>query len=181
MTDTITLTGLVATQPRHLVTSEGLPITSFRLASPQRRFDRSQDRWTDADTNWYTVTGFRQLAINIAGSLSKGDRVVVTGRLRMRDWTAGDKAGTNIEVDADSIGHDLSWGTAIFTRSISTASAAAQAGEAAHDGEQQPGEAEASLPAADRAEPGGLAEVGASAEPGGFADVEAADEVSAPF
>ena len=40
MTDTITLTGLVATTPRHLVTSEGLPITSFRLASTQRRYDR---------------------------------------------------------------------------------------------------------------------------------------------
>ena len=43
MPDAITLTGLVATNPRHLVTSEGLPITSFRLASTQRRFDRSQE------------------------------------------------------------------------------------------------------------------------------------------
>lgn len=120
MTDTITLTGLVATIPRHLVTSEGLPITSFRLASSQRRFDRAQNRWIDADTNWYTVTAFRQLALNISGSIEKGERVIVTGRLRMREWTAGERAGTNIEIDADSIGHDLSWGTARFTRSIST-------------------------------------------------------------
>jgi single-strand DNA-binding protein len=121
MTDIITLTGLVATTPRHLVTSEGLPITSFRLASTQRRFDRSQERWIDGETNWYTVTAFRQLAINVAGSIQKGDRVVTTGRLRIRDWTAGDKAGTNIEVDADAVGHDLSWGTAAFTRSIASA------------------------------------------------------------
>ncbi|WP_354568397.1 single-stranded DNA-binding protein [Glaciihabitans sp. UYNi722] len=121
MTDTITLTGLVATPPRHLVTGEGLPITSFRLASTQRRFDRSQNRWVDGETNWYTITGFRQLAINITGSLQKGERVVVTGRLRIRDWAAGEKAGTTIEVDADAIGHDLSWGTSTFVRSISAA------------------------------------------------------------
>jgi single-strand DNA-binding protein len=118
MTDTITLTGLVATTPRHLVTTEGLSITSFRLASTQRRFDRSRDRWVDGDTNWYTITCFRQLAINVTGSVLKGDRVVVTGRLRIRDWTSGEKAGTNIEVDADAVGHDLAWGTTSFSRSI---------------------------------------------------------------
>jgi single-strand DNA-binding protein len=134
MTDTITLTGLVATQPRHLVTGEGLPITSFRLASTQRRFDRTQNRWVDGETNWYTITGFRQLAVNIVGSIQKGERVVVTGRLRIRDWIAGEKAGTTIEVDADAIGHDLSWGTSTFVRSISAATidpAAASLEEAA--------------------------------------------------
>jgi len=120
MTDTITLTGLVATTPRHLVTSEGLSITSFRLASTPRRFDRSRDRWVDGDTNWYTITCFRQLAINVSGSVLKGDRVVVTGRLRIRDWSSGEKAGTNIEVDADAVGHDLTWGTTTFSRSISS-------------------------------------------------------------
>lgn len=120
MTDTITLTGLVATTPRHLVTTEGLSITSFRLASTQRRFDRSRERWVDGETNWYTITCFRQLAINVSGSVLKGDRVVVTGRLRIRDWTSGEKAGTNIEVDADAVGHDLTWGTTAFSRSISS-------------------------------------------------------------
>ncbi|MHC5795760.1 single-stranded DNA-binding protein [Lacisediminihabitans sp. FW035] len=119
MTDTITLTGFVATVPNHLVTGEGLPITSFRLASTQRRFDRSRNLWVDNGTNWYTVTSFRQLAMNTNSSIKKGERVIVTGRLRIRDWTAGEKVGTSIEIDADSIGHDLSWGTASFTRSMS--------------------------------------------------------------
>lgn len=121
MTDTITLTGFVATVPNHLVTSEGLPITSFRLASTQRRFDRSRNLWVDNGTNWYTITSFRQLAMNTNSSIKKGERVIVTGRLRIRDWTAGDKVGTSIEIDADSIGHDLTWGTASFTRSMSSA------------------------------------------------------------
>jgi single-strand DNA-binding protein len=122
MTDTITLTGFVATAPNHLVTGEGLPITSFRLASSQRRFDRSRNSWVDGGTNWYTVTAFRQLAMNANSCIKKGERVIVTGRLRIREWTAGEKSGTNIEVDADAIGHDLGWGTAAFTRSISSAS-----------------------------------------------------------
>lgn len=121
MTDIITLTGLVATTPRHLVTAEGLPITSFRLASTQRRFDRSKERWTDGETNWYTITTFRQLAINVAGSIAKGDRILATGRLRIRDWETEERKGINIEVDADAVGHDLSWGTAAFTRTIATA------------------------------------------------------------
>jgi single-strand DNA-binding protein len=125
MTDSITLTGLVATAPRHIVTSEGLAISSFRLASTQRRFDRSTERWIDGETNWYTVTGFRQLAINVASSISKGQRVVVAGRLKIREWENGERSGTTIEVEADSIGHDLAWGTSDFTRNISSTAASA--------------------------------------------------------
>jgi len=119
MTDTITLTGLVATTPRHLTTSEGLAITSFRLASSQRRYDRKQQKWIDADTNWYTISAFRALAENSAVSVVKGDRVIVSGRLRIRDWENTDRSGTTVEIEADSIGHDLTWGTSAFTRVVS--------------------------------------------------------------
>ncbi len=120
MTDTITLSGFVATAPRHLVTGEGLPITSFRLASTQRRYDRRTGEWVDGETNWYTVTGFRQLALHTAASVAKGDRVIVTGRLRIRDWSSGERSGTTIEVEAEALGHDLAWGTAVFTRATSS-------------------------------------------------------------
>jgi single-strand DNA-binding protein len=116
MVDSITLTGLVATTPRVLTTSEGLAITSFRLASSQRRFDRACNRWVDGDTNWYTVSSFRTLAVNAADSVQKGDRVVVVGKLRIRDWGNTDRSGVGVEVEADVIGHDLSWGTSTYTR-----------------------------------------------------------------
>jgi single-strand DNA-binding protein len=122
MSDTITITGLIATTPRHVVTSEGLPITSFRLASSQRRFDKATATWVDASTNWYTVTAFRQLAINAVPSLSKGDRIVVSGRLRVRDWQTDDRTGTNVEIEAETLGHDLFWGTAVFTRLVALGS-----------------------------------------------------------
>jgi len=92
--ETTSVSGLVATTPRHLITSEGLAITSFRLASSHRRFDRSQNRWIDGETNWYTVTAFKQLAINVSTSISKGDRIMLTGKLRVRDWDNGERAGT---------------------------------------------------------------------------------------
>lgn len=129
MSDTITITGLIATTPRHVVTAEGLPITSFRLASSQRRFDKAADKWVDASTNWYTVTAFRQLAINTVPSLSKGDRIVVTGRLRVRDWQNDDRTGTSVEIEAESIGHDLFWGTATFTRTAGAVDAQRDATE----------------------------------------------------
>ena len=118
MQESIVVSGLVATTPRHLVTQDGLPITSFRLASSQRRFDRNQNKWIDGDTNWYTITSFRQLAINSAGSVNKGDRIIVHGRLRVRDWDNGERNGTSVEVEADSLGHDLTWGTSTFIRTV---------------------------------------------------------------
>ena len=121
MPDTITVGGVIATEPKHVVTTEGLKITSFRLASQQRRFDRSQSKWVDADTNWFTITAFRQLAENAQASLSKGDRVLVRGRLRMRDWTSGERTGVSIEIEAEGIGHDLAWGRTEFRRVLRTA------------------------------------------------------------
>lgn len=118
MSEQINVTGLVATTPRHLVTQDGLPITSYRLASSSRRFDRSQNKWIDGETNWYTVSAFRQLAINSVGSINKGDRVIVVGKLRVRDWDNGERAGTSVEIEAEAVGHDLSWGSSSFTRTV---------------------------------------------------------------
>jgi single-strand DNA-binding protein len=118
MSESFTVSGLVATTPRHLVTQEGLPITSFRLASSKRRFDKTKKIWVEGDTNWFTITSFRQLAINSAASISKGDRIVVSGRLKIRDWDNGERSGTSVEIDADSLGHDLVWGTAEFSRTV---------------------------------------------------------------
>ncbi|GAA2087984.1 hypothetical protein GCM10009840_27650 [Pseudolysinimonas kribbensis] len=158
MPDTITVTGLVATTPRHLVTSDGLPITSFRLCSTLRRYDRAENKWVDADTNWYTVTTFRQLATNVVGSVAKGQRVVVTGRLRVREWATEDKHGTNVEIDADALGHDLSWGTAVFSRTV----AASAAAEATQSGETA-----------------GHADAGDASEAVGDGDAEPGDELAA--
>jgi single-strand DNA-binding protein len=82
------------------------------------RFDPSVAKWVEGDVNWYTVTSFKQLAINVSGSVSKGDRIFVTGTLRVRDWDNGERSGTSVEIEAQSLGHDLAWGTTTFTRNV---------------------------------------------------------------
>jgi single-strand DNA-binding protein len=86
------------------------------MASSYKKFDRTKKEWVDAETNWYTITSFKTLATNTASSISKGDRIVVSGTLRVRDWDNGTNSGTSVEIEADTIGHDLSWGTSSFVR-----------------------------------------------------------------
>ena len=119
MSDQLSVSGLVATSPRNVITKDGLSVTSFRLASTQRRFDRETNSWIDAETNWFTVSAFRQLANNIALSINKGDRIVVNGRIKVRDWDNGERTGTTIEIEAESLGHDLTFGTSVFERVLS--------------------------------------------------------------
>ncbi|MEV7762355.1 single-stranded DNA-binding protein [Curtobacterium flaccumfaciens] len=116
MNDIITVCGIVATEPRHLVTETGIAITSLRLASPSRRWDRATAAWVNGATNWYTVTAFRSLASNVYKSLKKGDRIVVAGRVRIRTWERDGRGGTSVEIDADGIGHDLAWGISNWLR-----------------------------------------------------------------
>lgn len=113
---TVTLIGNVATEIRSTRSREGVPITSFRVASTTRRFERGKG-WTDLDTIFVTVICWRQLAEHVASSFAKGEPVIVAGRLRMRHWTADDgRSGTAVELEATAAGHDLSRGVAAFTR-----------------------------------------------------------------
>jgi single-strand DNA-binding protein len=114
----LTVCGNVATTPRSVQTNEGLSITSFRIASTARKFDRGTQRWVDAETTFLTVTCFRGLADNVAASLDKGQRVIVTGKLRVKPWARDGKSGTNVEIDAWSVGHDLAFGTSTFNRIV---------------------------------------------------------------
>ncbi len=135
MTDIITVRGYVATEVRLTLAQSGLPISGFRMCSTERRFDRETNTWVDGHTNWYSVSMFRQLATNAGVSIKKGDRVIVTGRLKVRPWiNAEGRTGTAVEIDADAVGHDLMWGTANFKRT------AADRGESpgSGGGEEQP-------------------------------------------
>jgi single-strand DNA-binding protein len=114
---TITISGLVATTPRHIVTADGLPITSFRIAETEGYTSEADGKFKE-HTNWYTITSFRQLGINTAGSISKGERILVTGKLVVRDWDNGERAGTSVEIEATNIGHDLYWGNSSFVRNV---------------------------------------------------------------
>jgi len=116
MTDTITIVGNIATAPEQKVLPSGVTVTRFRVASGTRRFDRQSSAWVDGPTNWYGVSAFRGLGENAARSLHKGERVVVTGRLRLRAWENDGKRGMEAEIDADALGHDLMFGVSRYER-----------------------------------------------------------------
>jgi len=146
--DTLTVAGVVATPVKHTVTSEGLDVSQFRLASSSRPFDAATRSGVDGETNWFTVVAFRHVAANIAASIEKGHRILVTGRLKVRDWQTDEKKGTNVEIVADAIGHDLAFGTSLFTRRLRTPASDAGAGgsEPAEEGFPVDAQEPAALP-----------------------------------
>jgi single-strand DNA-binding protein len=118
MIDSIATSGLIATEPQHTVTSDGVARTSFRLASSPRKFNRTTKTWEYGPTNWFTVTAFRHLALNLSRSIHKGERILVMGRMRVREWKKDERGGIVVEITADAVGHDLTWGTAAYERNI---------------------------------------------------------------
>ncbi|UQA95358.1 single-stranded DNA-binding protein [Streptomyces halobius] len=121
MNDTmVTLVGNAATAVEHRQTTAGVPVARFRMAATSRRFDRTRECWTDAETSFYTVRSWRALADNVAASVAVGEPLVVHGRLRVREGEQSPERGGQrwfaAEVDAVAIGHDLSRGTAAFRR-----------------------------------------------------------------
>lgn len=116
MSTPLCIIGTIATVPRVGRSSSGIAYCTFRVASNERRYDREKGHWVDGDTNWVTVNSFRSLAEHAGKSFSKGDRVVVSGRLRVRKWVNGEKRGTAVEVEAEAVGHDLRFGTSRFTK-----------------------------------------------------------------
>ena len=117
MNDIITtVIGNAVTDVSLRVTSAGTSVASFRFASNSRRFDKSTNSWVEQEPSYLSVTAWSQLAENVALSVHKGQGLVVTGKLKVRQWQDADKSGTNVEIDATSIGHDLNRGTSEFTK-----------------------------------------------------------------
>lgn len=116
MTEYITVVGNIASEPERRALPSGEPIAKFRLAATTQR--RKEDgSWVDGHTSWYTVSAFRRLGEHAITSLAKGQRVIVTGRFRVRSWDSPTGTrGTEAEIDADALGHDLLFGTTKFTR-----------------------------------------------------------------
>ena len=113
----VCLTGYVATQPVTKTVKSGAINLSMRVAWTPRKQDRVTGEWIDGNTSYVTVICWRKLATNAAICVRKGDPVVVKGRLSIRPYE--DKQGAQriaVEVEANSVGHDLSRGVAQFQR-----------------------------------------------------------------
>lgn len=113
----VTLVGFVATEPKVRYVNSNTPVANMRIGSTVRKIDRETGEWRDGETSFYSVTCWRNLASNAAFCLRKGQPVIVTGKLRVNSWES--KAGqqrSEVVVDAEAIGFDLTRGLAQFSR-----------------------------------------------------------------
>jgi single-strand DNA-binding protein len=112
----ITVMGNVASDVQSRPAHGGF-VTSFRLASQRRYFNRRLGRWVEEEAAFYRIVCWRSLAENVRDCVKKGEPVVVQGRLKLKDWTDEDgHTRTDAEIDAWSVAYDLMRGTAAFTR-----------------------------------------------------------------
>jgi single-strand DNA-binding protein len=111
-----TIVGNLVEDPEVRFTNTGIAVTNLRVAVTQRV--QQDGQWRDGDTSFFKVNVWRGQAENLAESLGKGDRVMVTGRLRQRSWETpeGEKRSVT-ELEADEVGASLKWATAKVERS----------------------------------------------------------------
>lgn len=114
---TLTLIGNLTSDPELRFTPSGSPVANFTVASTPKTFDRNSNAWKDGETLFLRCAVWKEPAENVAESLQKGMRVVVTGRLKSRsyDTKEGEKR-TVIELEVDEIGPSLRYATAKVTR-----------------------------------------------------------------
>ena len=114
---TITIVGNLTSDPELRFTPSGAAVASFTVASTPRYLDKSTNEWKDGDALFLRCSVWRQLAEHVAESLHRGERVIVTGRLKQRsfDTKEGEKR-TVVEVDVDEVGPSLRYATATINK-----------------------------------------------------------------
>lgn len=131
----ITIVGNLTADPELRYTQNGLPVANFTIASTPRTFDRQANEWKDGEALFFRASLWREFAEHVAGSLTKGSRVIATGRLKQRSYK--DREGNDrmsIELEVDEIGPSLRYATAQVTRATGgTGSTGGRSGVAAGD------------------------------------------------
>jgi single-strand DNA-binding protein len=117
----ITVVGNLTSDPELRYTQNGLAVANFTIASTPRSFDRASNDWKDGEALFLRASVWREFAEHVAGSLTKGSRVVATGRLKQRSYeTKEGEKRTSIELEVDEIGPSLRYATAQVTRTSSS-------------------------------------------------------------
>ena len=113
----ITVVGNLVADPELRFIPSGAAVANFRIASTPRTFNRETNQWEDGEALFLTCNCWRQMAENVAESLTKGMRVVVTGKLRQRSYqTKEGESRTVFEVEVDEVGPSLKYASASVSR-----------------------------------------------------------------
>ncbi len=118
---TLTIVGNLTADPELRYTPAGHAVAEFTVASTPRNYDRERDEWRDGEPLFLRCTAWRQLAEHTAESLTKGTRVIVTGRLRQRSFELTEGVTRTVtELDVDDLGPSLRYSTARVTKTTRT-------------------------------------------------------------
>lgn len=132
MNDTIiTVIGNLTADPELRYTQNGLPVANFTIASTPRTFDRQANEWKDGEALFLRASVWKEFAEHVAGSLTKGMRVIAQGKLKQRAYQ--DREGnqrTAIELEIEDIGPSLRYATAQVTRAAGGSRGQQAAGDA---------------------------------------------------
>jgi single-strand DNA-binding protein len=113
----LTVVGNLTADPELRFTPSGDAVANFTIASTSRKFDKESNGWKDGDTVFLRASVWRQYAENVAESLTKGTRVIASGRLKVREYEARDGSkGTSVELEVEDIGPVLRFATAKVNR-----------------------------------------------------------------
>jgi len=113
----ITIIGNLTADPELRFTPSGAAVANFTVASTPRQFDKSSNEWKDGETLFMRCSVWRDVAENVAESLQRGTRVVVSGRLKSRSYeTKEGEKRTVIEMDVEEVGPSLRYATAKVNR-----------------------------------------------------------------
>lgn len=126
---TLTIVGNLVADPELRFTPSGVAVANFTVANTPRTFDKARNEWVDGDSLFLRCSIWRQAAENVAESLTKGNRVIVTGRLKSRSYeTKEGEKRTVMELEAEEVGPSLKMATAKVNKvSRSTGSPASTA------------------------------------------------------
>ncbi|WP_403021846.1 single-stranded DNA-binding protein [Salinibacterium sp. GXW1014] len=117
----ITVVGNLTADPELRYTQNGLAVANFTIASTPRTFDRASNEWKDGEALFLRASVWREFAEHVAGSLTKGSRVIASGRLKQRSYeTKEGEKRTSFEIEIDEIGPSLRYATAQVTRTSSS-------------------------------------------------------------
>lgn len=113
----ITMIGNLVDDPELRFTPSGYAVANFTVASTPRNFDKKTNEWKDGDTLFLRCSLWREAAENVAETLSKGTRVILSGRLKQRSYeTKEGEKRTVFEVEVDEVGPSLRYATAKVTK-----------------------------------------------------------------
>ncbi|MBQ1283044.1 MAG: single-stranded DNA-binding protein [Bifidobacteriaceae bacterium] len=115
---TVTIEGIVGSDPKKTGHEGSIPFCTFRVGSNRGFWNRKTNQWQDSPTTWTTIKCYKNLALNVLSSVSKGDPVIISGNLVTDSWERDGVRRSQLSIEATAVGHNLTSGTSVYRRNI---------------------------------------------------------------